>query len=60
MQVPNRLGMNAGKQRQRIDVGEDAVEKILADTCLLFLVERIAFEQVCLCRAGDFECISET
>jgi hypothetical protein len=53
MQLAVRLGMNTGKQRQRIDVGEQAVEEILADARLLLLLKRVAFEQVSFCRAGD-------
>lgn len=35
MQVGNRFGMNAREQGKRIDVGEQAVEEILSDACLL-------------------------
>lgn len=60
MQVPGRLGMNAGEQRKRIDVGEQTVEEILANTCLLLFVKRIAFEQVGFCRRAILTCISAT
>jgi hypothetical protein len=44
IQAPVRLGMNAAKQRQRIDIGEPAVEKVFPDASLLFLVERKTFQ----------------
>ncbi len=37
MQPTVRLGMNARKQCQRIDVGEQAIDEVLPDASLLFL-----------------------
>lgn len=59
MQVAVRLGMNAREQDQCIDVGEQAVEEILADARLLLLLEREPFQQIGLRRTGD-PCISAT
>ncbi len=53
MQTTVRLGVNAGEQRQRIDVGEQAIEELFSNARLLLFVECEPFQQIGLRRTGD-------
>ena len=49
------LAVMSMMKNQRVDIGADGIQKILADARLLALVENIAFEEILLGMIEDYD-----